>query len=637
MPRYYTITTPIYYVNSIPHIGTALTTFASDVTSRYQKLRGQKTFFMTGTDENATKVFETAKKLGKDPQKYVDDIAEEWKNIWKGLCIEYDDFIRTTEPRHKKAAEEFFKILKEKGYIYEGIYEGWYDVSSETFYKESELVDGKSPEGNPVQKIQEKNWFFKLSAFEKPLLDHIQKNPDFIIPEARKNEVVSFIKQGLRDVSMSRTNPGWGIPIPGETDRVFYVWFEALINYLTASDWPNGNWDEKWPAEVQWMGKDILTRFHATLWPAMLIGAELPLPKHLVGHGWMLMGGEKISKSKGNVIAPLDLAKHLIDVSGCSHELAIDAIRHYMGSTMPYENDTVFTNEDFEKRYNSDLANDLGNALNRTLAMCHKFVDGKIPSSPIEREAEYAVQKAKKEFENAMDRFRIDHAVHAYMELVRFLNKYIDQRAPWALAKNSDPALGAVIRSMLFVLRSVEGLLRAVQPATGDAISDQLKLEPLHDWSKIGEPEIVPEGHALGEPKPLFPRIDIQKKTMNKTETSKPTDEIQENDFLDIADFAKIRLRVALVQHAEPVENSDKLLRLEVSLGDEKRQVVAGIRSSYEPDDIIGKKVVMVTNLKPAKIRGQMSYGMLLVSADSEGKLAIVTPEKEMPEGATVR
>ncbi len=327
MAKKYTITTPIYYVNSVPHIGTALTTLAADVTARYQKMRGRDVFFLTGTDENGLKVKEAAEKVGKDPMQFVDEISAKFREIWPGLYIEFDDFIRTTEPRHKAAVQRFFEILKDKGFIYTGTYEGWYDVSSETFFKEADLVDGLSPDGNPVRWVKEDNYFFKMSAFQDRLLAHIEANPNFILPESRKNEVLSFVRQGLRDVCISRSNPGWGIPVPGDDSQVIYVWVDALINYVTATGWPKEGWQDYWPAEVQWMGKDILTRFHATLWPAMLMGAELPLPEVLIGHAWLMMGEEKISKSKGNVVAPLELAAALSTRSGCSPEVAVDAVR----------------------------------------------------------------------------------------------------------------------------------------------------------------------------------------------------------------------------------------------------------------------------------------------------------------------
>lgn len=642
MPHTYTITTPIYYVNSVPHIGTTLTTLAADVTSRYQRMLGQEPFFITGTDENATKVVEAAELKGEPVLDFVDHIAAEFKSIWSGMNIEYDDFIRTTEPRHAKAVQVFFKILKDAGYVYKGVYEGWYDVSTETYYKEFELIDHKSPDGNPVRWIQEENWFFKLSAFQEKLLSYIQQNPSFIQPEVRRNEVISFIEQGLRDICMSRTNHGWGIPVPEDETQIFYVWFDALINYVAASGWPYEGWEEKWPAEVQWMGKDILTRFHATLWPAMLMGADLPLPKVLMAHGWMLMGGEKISKSKGNVIAPLDLAKHLSEKAGCHFDIAVDAVRYYACAGMPYEHDSVFTIEDFEKKYNSDLANDLGNALNRSLAMCHKFCNGIIPDAKMDMEVLSAIQKAEDEMQIAMESFRMDHATTAAMGLVRFLNKYIDQKAPWTLLKNEDPALGIVLRSMIMTLRAISILISPIIPSTTKAISDQLGLPVIKEWSMLKDPKNTPSGHKLGEATPIFPRIDTRQITqkMNEEVGSSTKEKKKVNlsvvEEIDIQTFAKIKLKVGRIIGAESVEGSNKLLKLQVRVGGHTKQILAGLQKSYTPAALMGKQVVVVSNLRPALLMGHQSEGMLLAADGPDGQPILVSFDGEVPEGASV-
>jgi methionyl-tRNA synthetase len=647
MGKKYTITTPIYYVNSVPHIGTALTTLAADVTARYQKMRGNDVFFLTGTDENAIKVKEAAEAQGKDPRAFVDQIAGEFQKIWPGIDIQYDDFIRTTEPRHKRAVEEFWRILQAKGHIYQGTYEGWYDVGSETFYKEADLIDGKSPDGNEVRWVQENNYFFRMSSFAEPLLNHIHANPRFILPESRRNEVVSFIGQGLRDVCISRQNPGWGIPVPGDPSQVVYVWFDALINYVAATGWPdNPDWQDRWPADVQWMGKDILTRFHATLWPAMLLGAGLPLPTTLVGHAWLLMGGEKISKSKGNVVAPVELAHELASKAGCQENVAIDAVRYYMAATLPMEHDSTFTHEEFDLKYNTNLANDLGNALNRSLAMSHKFVGGLVPEAAVEEEARNAIAAAKQKFESSMLAFRIDEAAQAAMNLIGFLNKYIDTRAPWALAKNQDPTLAPVLRSMLLCLRTAEGLIRPIMPSTANAIATQLGLPPTTDWSHIGEEPSLPAGTQLQQPQPIFPRLDLkkpappEKKPMDSKQApapEAPKPDTSTAETIEIADFAKVQLRVARIVEAEPVEKSDKLMKLQVMIGEEKRQIVAGIRKDYEPIDLIGRQIVVVYNLKPAMLRGVESQGMLLAATKEDGGAILLQPEAEAPEGARVK
>ncbi len=553
MPKRYYITTPIYYVNSVPHIGTTLTTFVSDVTARYQKLRGLEVTFLTGTDENGLKVKEAALAQGQEPQAFVDEISQRFVDIFKAMKIEYDDFIRTTEPRHARAVQEVFRILQERGHIYKGVYEGWYDLSTETFYKEQDLVDGKSPDGNEVRWVQEENYFFRLSGFQDQLLEYIDKNPDFIAPDIRRNEVISYIKQGLRDASISRANDGWGVPVPGDETRVVYVWFDALINYISATGWPDAGWENYWPADVQWMGKDILTRFHATLWPGILMGLGLPLPKHLVGHAWLLIGGDKISKSRGTVVRPLELAAQLASLSGCKADIAVDAVRYYMAATLPFENDFSFTYPDFYKRYNSDLANDLGNALNRSLAMAHKFADGKVPDAEPEPEALEAISIAKAEFEVAMQMFRIDEAAHAAWGLVRFLNKYIDTRAPWALAKNQDPALGSVLVSMLLSLQSTEALIRSIVPSVAAAIREQLGVEAASSWDEIGC-NLTP-GTTLNQPVPIFPRLDLAKTTMETeqpvtepavTETPKPAPKPEAEaipEQISIEDFAKVQLQ----------------------------------------------------------------------------------------------
>ncbi|MCW5943175.1 MAG: methionine--tRNA ligase [Fimbriimonadaceae bacterium] len=638
--RFY-ITTPIYYVNSVPHIGTALTTLASDVTARYRAMRGDDVTFVTGTDENGTKVMEAAQRAGKDTQAFVDEISGAFADVFTGLKIGYSDFIRTTEPRHRRAVQEVFTRLRDAGYVTLGKYEGWYDVSSETFFRESDLVDGKSPDGNEVRWVEEENWFFRLSEFEKPLLDHIEAHPEFILPEARRNEVVSFIRRGLRDASITRTNPGWGIPVPGDETKVIYVWFDALINYLAAAGWPDEGWQALWPADVEWMGKDILTRFHATLWPAMLMGLGLPLPTTLVGHAWMLMGGEKISKSKGNVVAPLDLARDLAAASGCAEDAAIDAVRYYMAATLPLENDATFTHDDFEKHYNSDLANDLGNALNRSLAMSAKFVGAVVPDAPVEPEVAAAIRAAKDGFEAAMAVYDVAAATSAAFGLVRFLNKHIDTRAPWALAKAGDPALGSVMGSILLTLRSAEGLVRPIMPGVADAIAAQLGVAPLTEWDAIGTPGSLPAGTVLSEPKPIFPRLDLKAKAAAQAAPPKPEKPKKEPPIpmepIGIEDFAKVELRIGRVLEAVPLEGSDKLLKLDVLVGDEKRQIVAGIRKNYTPEQMIGRQVVVVFNLKPAMLRGTESQGMLLAAVDEQGGAILLRPEKEAPEGAKVR
>lgn len=644
MRKDYVVVTAIPYVNSVPHIGNVLTDLAGDVNARYQRMRGENVFFVAGTDENGTKILEAAERTGKPPLEFVAGMSDRFEEIFRKLDISYDTFVRTTEARHRRASQELFARLKANGHIVRDTYEGWYDVSTETYYKESDLVDGKSPDGNEVRWVKETNYFFKLSSFQERLETLIQSGELRIVPEVRRNEVLGFLREGLRDACISRSNVGWGIPVPDDDEQSIYVWFDALINYVTASGWPDEGWEQRWPADVQWLGKDILARFHATLWPAMLLGAGLPLPKAVVAHAWILLGGEKISKSKGNVVAPIELAEELAARAGCAPEAAIDAVRYHLCATMPFETDAVFTHEDFDLRFNSDLANDLGNALNRSLAMAHKFVGGEIPGGSSEPEAIAAIQSAKAAFEEAMDGFRIDRATEAALGLIRFLNKYIDTRAPWALAKAQDPGLPAVLRSMLLCLRASEGLFRSITPWTCNEIASQLGLPPLTDWSAIGEESSLTAGTSLEAPRPIFPRLDLKAAKSAPAPAAKPNEEkpkkMQEAPApaeISIDEFLKVQLKVGRVLEAEPLEGSDKLLKLQVMIGEEKRQIVAGIRAGYAPMDLIGRQVVVVANLKPAKLRGTESQGMLLAAVDGDGKAILLQPDRDAPEGAQVR
>lgn len=638
MPTRTCIVTAIPYVNAVPHIGNVLTTLAGDVTARYERMIGKDVFFVAGTDENGLKIKEAAEKAGRDPVEFVGEVAGRFQAIFQGLGIRYDEFIRTTEDRHVKTSQAFFRVLQDNGFIYKGSYKGWYDVSTETFFREEDLVDGKSPDGNEVRWVEEENYFFKLSAFQDRLLDVIESNELRILPDTRRNEVLSFIKQGLRDTCISRQNPGWGIPVPGDESQVIYVWFDALINYVTATGWPAPGYEKIWPPVVQWLGKDILTRFHATLWPAMLMGVGLELPATVVGHGWILLTGEKISKSRGNVVAPLELADDLARRSGCAGAIAIDAVRYQLLATMPFESDGNFSYEDFDQRYNSDLANDLGNALNRSLAMAHKFVEGKVPSGPIEPEAVAAISAAMKGVEDAMADYRIDRMTGAAWGLVRFLNKYIDTRAPWALAKTSDPALPAVVRSMLVCLRAVEALIRPIVPHVADEIAGQLRSEPLLKWDEIGQPSSLVPGTELGQQEPIFPRLDIVKGASKPREVRAMPERTEAKAAeISIEEFMKVELRVARVLEAEAIEGSDKLLKMQILIGDEKRQLVGGIRKNYQPIDLVGRQIVVVANLKPAVVRGVESQGMLLAAVDAEGGAIILEPEREAPDGAKVR
>lgn len=650
MPKKTSVMTAIPYVNSTPHIGNILTTLSGDITARYLRLKGADVLFQAGTDENGLKIKEAAASAGQDVNLFVSNIAQRFIDVFEGMKISYSSFVRTSAPVHASAAREFFSRLMDAGHIYEGVYEGWYDVSTETYFKAEDLIDGKSPDGNEVRWVSERSFFFRLSEFQESLLGAYSSGALRVVPETRQNEVLSFVKQGLRDVCVSRTNPGWGITVPGHDDQVIYVWFDALINYLTACGWPNEGWKDMWPPVVQWLGKDILTRFHATLWPAMLMGAGLfdstpERPFSVVAHGWILLGTEKISKSKGNSVEPMPLCADLAARAGLSQDMSVDALRWYLASTMSFENDSTFTYEDFDKTYNSDLANDLGNALNRALSMAHKFLgsDGqgaRVPNAPVLSEALEAVERAKSECESAMQDFRIDRYADSAISLIRYLNKAIDTWAPWSLAKTQDQSLGSVLRSMLYCLRSAEALFRPLTPDTSDAIAKQLGCPPLIDWNMVGQADSLPEGTALSIPVPLFPRLETPTKPTQEKETKvdKPiqASEPPVTEIIEFPDFMKVKLRVARIIEAEKIEGSEKLMKLQVRIGEESRQIVAGIAKKYLPIDLIGRQVIVVANLKPAKLMGHESQGMLLAADDVDGSPILLQPESEAPEGTLV-
>jgi len=640
MSRRFTIMTAIPYVNGMLHIGNSLTTLAGDVTARYHRMLGEDVWFQVGTDENGTKIREAAERAGEDPHAFVDKIAGRFVDVFRELKVSHDDLVRTTEPRHVHASQELFRQLQANGHICTGTYEGWYDVTTETYFKEEDLVDGKSPDGNEVRWISEQNYFFKLSGFQDALLKAYAEGEIKVVPEARQNEVLSFINQGLRDVCISRSNTGWGIPVPGDESQVIYVWFDALINYITSCDWPDGDFGSKWPADVQWLGKDILTRFHATLWPAMLMGIGLEPPKVVAAHAWVLFGGEKISKSKGTAVEPLPLITEFSEKAGISRELAVDALRFWLVSTMGFENDSTFTYDEFDRRYNADLANDFGNALNRSLSMAHKFVGGVVPSESVEAEAVGAIAAAKEAYEKAMDGYRLEQAAEAAIGLIRWLNKYIDVRAPWALAKNSDPALPGVVRSMLACVRAAEAMVRPMMPDAADAVAAQLGVAPTLSWSLVGTEESLPGGTALGQPVPIFPRLEVKPAAPAAKPQPEPKQEkkkpMEAPAVIEFADFMKVQLRVGRVIEAEPVEGSEKLMKLQVRIGDEPRQIIAGIKKKYSPLDLIGRQVIVVANLKPAKLMGLESQGMLLAADDEDGNAILLQPEHEAPDGSNV-
>ena len=652
------ITTPIYYPSDKLHIGHAYTTVAGDAMARYKRLRGYDVMYLTGTDEHGQKIERKAQEKGVTPQQFVDDIVVGIKSLWNKLEITHDDFIRTTEQRHKQAVERIFKRFVEQGDVYLGEYEGWYCTPCETYFLERQLKDGACPDcGRPVELLKEKSYFFRMSKYADRLLQYYEENPDFIQPESRKNEMINnFIKPGLEDLAVSRTTFDWGIPVPNDPKHVIYVWIDALSNYITALGYESGDpskFNHFWPADVHLVGKEIV-RFHTIYWPIMLMALDLPLPKKVFGHGWWLTKTGKMSKSKGNVIDPVKL----IDQYG------LDAFRYFILREVPFGSDGAFTPEGFIERVNYDLANDLGNLLNRTIAMIDKYFDGVIPvvqgqltpyDSDLEMMALATVQKA----EDALEKMEFSVALSAIWQLVGRTNKYIDETQPWALAKDESKLLelASVMAHLAESLRYVSIMIQPFMTKTPRLIWEQLGIDSaeLSEWESLRSFGHIPEGTKVRKADPIFPRLDTEKElayileSMGATADPAPdstaanaafknSKEEQEASAPEIVydDFAKVELRVAEVIAAEPVQKADKLLKLQLDLGTEQRQVVSGIAKYYKPEELIGKKVICVTNLKPVKLRGELSQGMIL-AASQDDRLVVATVDGDMPNGSIVK
>jgi methionyl-tRNA synthetase len=649
------ITTAIYYVTDVPHVGSASESIAADVMARFKRLQGRKVLFSTGTDENAIKVAEAAREQGLTPQEFVDSIVPRWVEAWNKLHISYDDFIRTTEDRHRKVTEEVFQKLMARGDIYKDVYKGWYCVSDETFFRESEVVEGLCPNPEcrrPVRWVEEENYFFRLSAYADRLLEHIEEHPDFLGPEFRKNEVVSFIKAGLRDACITRSAYGWGIPVPGDPDKVIYVWFDAVLNYLTVAGYllDDELFAGTWPADVQLVGKDIFVRFHSTFWPAMLMGLEVPLPAKIFGHGFWTTEGEKMSKSKGNVISPVTLAEDLAKMSGAELDVAVDAIRYFLMREVTFGLDGDFSIPALAGRFNADLANDLGNLLNRTLPLLHRNRNGIIPQPEAEdrevRILENLVTTTAGEVAEYMDRLQFSEALASIWTLVGRANKYMEDQAPWKLAKDESCAarLDTVLYTALETVRAIAILIQPFMPSASGIIWGQLGIEePLTDqtWADAGTWGKLKPGTQTREPKPIFPRIDMSRlqtgsRPGRERAIAQPPKEEEKVEQLGFDEFKKMELRVGTITAAERVPGADKLLQLTVDLGSEQRQIVAGIAQWYTPEDLVGRQIVVVANLAPATIRGVESRGMLL-AADLNGTAILLQPDKEVPAGSGVR
>lgn len=639
--KYY-ITTAIAYTSRKPHIGNSYEIVMTDAIARYKRMQGYDVFFLTGTDEHGQKIEEYAQKSGVTPKEYVDKVAGEIKETCDLLNTTYDHFIRTTDDYHEKAVQKIFKKLYDQGDIYKGSYEGMYCTPCESFWTESQLVDGKCPDcGREVKKAKEEAYFFRMSKYQKQLEKYIEDNPDFIFPEQRKNEMVNnFIKPGLQDLCVSRTSFKWGIPVDFDPDHVVYVWIDALSNYITALGYsPDGsgdNYKKYWPADVHIIGKDIL-RFHTIYWPIMLMALGEPLPKQVFAHPWLLFGSDKMSKSRGNVIYADDLVKLI----------GVDAVRYYLLSEMPYVSDGSITYETVFERYNSDLANTLGNLVNRTVAMSNKYFGGQVMAptaqEPLDEQLKDAALAAVENVDKLLSKYRVSDALEAILSLARRSNKYIDETAPWVLAKDEDKKerLGTVLYNLLESIRFIAILVSPFMPETAEKIFKQINTQ-VTSYDSIKEFGGLKAGEKVGTAEPLFSRLDSEKlladiaeAAKKAQEAEKPKKEIEQKPEITIDDFAKVELRVAKVEACEPVKRAKKLLKLTLDDGAGKRTVASGIAQYYKPEDLIGHNVILVANLKPAKLCGVESCGMIL-AADSNDSVKVIFAD-DMEVGSTVR
>lgn len=640
----YYISTPIYYPSANLHIGNTYTTVAADAISRFKRQTGYEVMFLTGTDEHGQKLQRIAEEKGVTPKEYVDGVVAGIKDLWKLMNISYDRFIRTTDEYHEKTVQQIVNQLFEQGDVYKDAYEGWYCTPCEAFWTETQLSEGKCPDcGRPVEKAKEEAYFFKMSKYADRLIAHIEAHPEFIQPESRKNEMINnFLKPGLQDLCISRTSFNWGIPVEFDPKHVIYVWIDALSNYITALGYGQENkelFEKFWPCDVHLVGKDIL-RFHTIYWPIMLMALNIPLPKQIFGHGWLLVDGGKMSKSKGNVVDPVVLVEHF----------GVDAVRYFLLREIPFGSDGLFNNELFIKKINSDLANDLGNLVSRTAAMIDKYFQGTMPAQTegeeIDNELITLALAAPGKVVKAIDALKLPEALDVIWEVIGRANKYIDETMPWVLARDEakKDRLGTVLYNLSESLRIVAVLLESFLPDTAHSIFDYFAVAAT-SFDSLASFNGTVAGVKVKKGANLFPRIDVDAKLeeLDKLReeqikaVAKPSMKPLKEE-ITIDDFSKLDLRVVKVKSCEAVKGAKKLLKLKVDLAGEERQVISGIAEHYKPEDLVGKTVILVANLKPVTLRGELSQGMILAaSSEDDSQLLLATIAGEIPTGSEVR